>query len=298
MTLSRIALIGFGEVGQILGKDLAANGVEDISAWDLKFDDADSGPSRALTGNYVTASANAQDAVKGADLVISAVTAAQTITAAQSAADAIGPGGFFADMNSASPSVKTKAAAIINDAGGRYVDLAVMAPIAPKRLTTPMLAGGPHAQALIDAVSGLGFDGAAFFADEYGKAAAAKMCRSIVVKGIETLLTEALLAARHYGVDASVITSLDDLFPGRDWNRLARYMIARSLEHGARRAEEMHEVAQTVCDAGVDPLMSTACAERQNWAAVRKAAMNEAALAPMLDAILKTIQSDKDAASC
>ncbi len=298
MTLLRIALIGFGEVGQILGKDLAANGIDDISAWDLKFDDAASGPSYALTGNYVTACTNAQDAVKCADLVISAVTAAQTLTAAQSVAGAIGSGVFFADMNSASPSVKTKAAEIINNAGGRYVDVAVMAPISPKRLATPMLAGGPHAQALIDALSRLGFDDVVFFADEYGKAAAAKMCRSIVVKGMEALLTEALLAARHYGVDASVIASLDDLFPGRDWNRLARYMIARSLEHGARRAEEMREVAQTVCDADVDPLMSTACAERQNWAAMRKVAMNEAALAPMLDAILKTIQSDKEVASC
>ncbi len=298
MTISRIALIGFGEVGQILGEDLAAKGAADISAWDLKFDDADSGPSRALTGNYVTAGAAARDAVKGADFVISAVTAAQTITAAQSVAQAIGPGVFFADMNSASPSVKTKAAAIINDAGGRYVEVAVMAPIAPKRLATPMLMGGPHAQALIDDAHGLGFDGAAFFDDDYGKAAAAKMCRSIVVKGMEALLTEALLTARHHGVDASVLESLDDLFPGRDWNRLAYYMITRSLEHGGRRAEEMREVAQTVCDAGVDPLMSMACAVRQDWAATHKAAMNEASLAPMLDAIFKTIQSDKDAASC
>jgi 3-hydroxyisobutyrate dehydrogenase-like beta-hydroxyacid dehydrogenase len=298
MTLSRIALIGFGEVGQILGKDLAANGVEDISAWDLKFDDADSGPSRALTGNYVTAGADVRDAVRGAGLVISAVTAAQTVAAAQSVAGAIGPGAFFADMNSASPSVKTKAAAIINDAGGRYVDVAVMAPIAPKRLATPMLMGGPHARALIDAAHGLGFDGAVFFDDAYGKAAAAKMCRSIVVKGMETLLTEALLTARHYGVDASVIASLDDLFPGQDWNRLAHYMIARSLEHGARRAEEMREAARTVSEANVAPLMSAACAERQDWAAAHKAAINQAALIPMLDAILKTIQADKDAGAC
>ncbi len=298
MTLSRIALIGFGEVGQILGKDLAANGAADISAWDIKFDDADSGPSHALTGNYVTAGADALDAVRGADLVISAVTAAQTIAAAQSVAGAISPGVFFADMNSASPSVKTKAAVIINDAGGRYVDVAVMAPITPKRLATPMLMGGPHAQALIDAAQVLGFDGAVFFADDYGKAAAAKMCRSIVVKGMEALLAEALLTARYYRVDASVIESLDDLFPGRDWGRLAQYMIARSLEHGARRAEEMHEVAQTVSDAGVAPLMSTASAERQDWAAARKAAMTETELEPMLDAILKTIQADRDAASC
>ncbi len=298
MTLSRIALIGFGEVGQILGKDLAANGIEDIAAWDLKFDDADSRPSRALTGNYVTAGADARDAVRSADLVISAVTAAQTIAAAQSVAEAIGPGAYFADMNSASPSVKTKAAAIINDAGGRYVDVAVMAPITPKRLATPMLMGGPHAQALIDAAGGLGFDGAVFFDDVYGKAAAAKMCRSIVVKGMEALLTEALITARHYRVEATVIASLDDLFPGQDWSHLARYMIARSLEHGARRAEEMREVAQTVSEANVAPLMSAACAERQDWAAARKAATNEVALKPMLDAILKTLQADKDATSC
>ncbi len=298
MTISRIALIGFGEVGQILGEDLAEIGVDEISAWDVKFDDPDSGPSRALTGNYVTAGANAHDAAQRADLVISAVTAAQTVDAAKSVASAIKTGALYVDMNSASPAVKVEAAAIIDKAGGRYVEAAVMSPIGPKRLATPMLAGGPNAKAFIDAASRLGFDGAVFFDGQYGKAAAAKMCRSVMVKGMEALLTEAFLAARHYEVEASVIASLDDLFPGRDWKTLSQYMISRSLEHGARRAEEMREVAQTVCEAGIDPLMSTACAERQDWAAAHKEAVKETALAPMLDAILLTIETKKDAASC
>jgi len=298
MTISRIALLGFGEVGQILGEDLAAIGVDEIAAWDIKFEDAGSGPSRALTGNYVTAGANARNAIQGADLVISAVTAAQTVDAAKSVTSAIKSDALYVDMNSASPAVKVEAAAIIDEAGGRYVEAAVMSPIAPKRLATPMLAGGPNANAFIDAASRLGFSGAVFFDDQYGKAAAAKMCRSVMVKGMEALLTEALLAARHYEVDALVITSLDDLFPGRDWKTLSQYMISRSLEHGARRAEEMREVAQTVCEAGVDPLMSTACAERQDWAAAHKGAVKETTLAPMLDAILQTIETKKDAASC
>ena len=112
----------------------------------------------------------------------------------------------------------------------------------------------------------LGFSGMTVFSDRLGKAAAAKLCRSVMVKGIEALLAEALLAARHYDVEDTVLASLDDLFPGPEWARLSRYMISRSVEHGERRSEEMREAARTVQEAGVEPLMSAACAERQIWA--------------------------------
>jgi len=111
------------------------------------------------------------------------------------------------------------------------------------------------------------------------------MCRSVMIKGIEALLTESLLTARHYGVDATVLASLSDLLPVGDWNRLAAYMISRSLEHGKRRAEEMREVAQTVAEAGIAPLMTRACVERQDWAAQYKDSM-AGDLDTMLDAVL------------
>ncbi len=271
---AHICLIGFGEVGQILADDLADGGAETVSAWDIKFPDADSVPTRGLANRQVRAGTDAADAAAGADLVISAVTAAQTLDAAAATADGLGSGAVFIDLNSASPETKIAAAARVEASGARYVEAAVMSPFPAKRLGTPMLLGGPHAEAFLPAARTLGFDGMTVFSDALGKASAAKMCRSVMVKGIEALLAEAVLSARHYDVEEAVFRSLDDLFPGPDWAALSRYMLSRSAEHGERRSEEMREAARTVREAGVDPLMTSACAERQDWAWRNKTAFD------------------------
>lgn len=284
-----LALIGFGEVGQTLADDLGTS--VDVAAWDILFADPTSGPSRALAGRAspVRAARDTTDACAGADIVISAVTAAQTLVAAQQAVDAIRPGTWFLDLNSASPSVKRQASTLIENAAGRYVEAAVMSPIAPKRIATPILLGGSHAREFAAIAHRLSFTGATVCADTIGTASATKMCRSVLVKGIEALLAEALLTARHYGVERAVLDSLHDLFPLDDWPARARYMIGRSLQHGTRRAEEMREVARTVADAGVAPLMSVGAAERQDWAAGHRDALAETTLDAMLDAILARI---------
>jgi 3-hydroxyisobutyrate dehydrogenase-like beta-hydroxyacid dehydrogenase len=226
-----------------------------------------------------------------AELILCAVTAASDLDAARAMAGAIGAGAFYVDMNSASPGVKQKAAQIVDAAGGRYVEAAVMTPIAPRRLASPTLLGGPHAAAYMPRAKALGFN-VSVASDEIGRASATKMCRSVIIKGMEALLTESMISARYYGVEKEVLASLSDLLPVPDWPKLARYMISRGLEHGVRRAEEMREVAKTVEEAGLEPLMSAACAERQDWAALHKGALSEADLGAMLDALLKDIERE------
>lgn len=271
-----ICLLGFGEVGQTLAEDLPSY---HLTAWDVL-------PHKISAKFGVMAGKSAEAAAAEADLVISAVTAAQDMAAAKSVAGALRNGAFFLDMNSASPEMKKRSAEIVNHAGGRYVEAAVMAPIGPKRIATPMLLGGPHADAFLPLGHQIGFAGMSFFSTDYGKASAAKMCRSVMVKGIEALLIESLISARHYGVEQTVLDSLSDLFPVGDWPKLARYMISRALEHGTRRAEEMREVAQTVSDAGLTPLLSSATAERQDWAAARHQAIEAETLTDLLDRLL------------
>ena len=289
MTLTSVALIGLGEVGQILAADLAAAGVADIAAYDILFSDPGSAPARASVPAKKCGSAG--EAVAGRVAVISAVTAASDRAVAESAAPFMAPGAYFLDLNSVSPGQKQAAAKIVNDAGGRYVEAAVMTPFAPRRIASPMLLGGPHAADFLDAAKGLGFS-ARLFSKYYGQASATKMCRSVMIKGIEALLAESLLTARHYGVEETVLASLSDLLPVGDWNKLAAYMISRSLEHGRRRAEEMREVAQTVAEAGIAPLMTRACVLRQDWAAHYKVAMNDD-LGAMLDAVLAAQNTGK-----
>ena len=288
--IQAIALIGFGEVGQTLAKDLAKAGVAKIAAWDLKFADPDSIPSRGLGLHAVRAASSAVEAVRGAELVISAVTAAQDLEAAKAVGPGLAAGAFYLDLNSCSPSQKQASAAAIEAAGGRYVESAVMSPIHPKDIACPMLLGGPHAADFLAAAEDLGFAGASAYSEVVGRAAATKLCRSVMIKGVEALVTESMLAARHYGVEQVVLDSLYDLLALPDWNATAKYMVSRSLEHGTRRAEEMREAARTVAEAGVEPLMSDAIALRQDWAAARGEALSPDLL-QMLDNIRKRLDA-------
>lgn len=278
----RIALIGLGEVGKTLAEDLAGHA---LSAWDVKFADPASAASRNAAALGIAPAASAVEAVTGAELVISAVTAANDLVAAEAVAPGIGRGAFFVDLNSASPGQKQASAAAIDGAGGRYVEAAVMSPIHPKRIAAPMLLGGPHAAAFAEMAGPLGFAGIEVYADEVGKASATKMCRSVVIKGAEALLTESMLAARAYGVEEQVLASLSNLLPAENWPKLAAYMISRALEHGERRAEEMREAARTVAETGIEPLMATATAARQDFSARFRDALSGGDVPGMVDAI-------------
>jgi 3-hydroxyisobutyrate dehydrogenase-like beta-hydroxyacid dehydrogenase len=281
----RVCLLGFGEVGQALAIDLVARGVNGLSAWDILFPVAESAPSRAIAAKGLQAGASVQDATANADLVISAVTAAQDVVAARSVAPHLKRNAYFLDVNSVSPGVKVEASHIVEAAGGRYVEAAIMSPINPKRASSPILFGGPHAAEFLPLARQLGFSAASVFSDRVGSASAAKMCRSVIVKGMEALLGESLLAARRYGVEEAVLDSLGSLLAKDDWHAQARYMISRSLIHGRRRAEEMREVARTVVEAGFEPRMSSACAVWQDWAAAHRAAAAHENLNEMLDAM-------------
>jgi 3-hydroxyisobutyrate dehydrogenase-like beta-hydroxyacid dehydrogenase len=270
--LAKISLIGLGEVGSIFAEELQALGAEGIRAYDPLFADPQSRPSRHAARLGVETCASAAEAAGEADLVISAVTAAQAGRAAEAAALGIDQGAYFLDLNSASPGTKAAAGQAIEAKGGRYVEAAVMSPVPGKGLKAPMLLGGPHAKAFLEFAEPLELN-ARFCSERIGQASATKMCRSVMIKGTEALLAECLLAARHYGVEEAVVSSLGDLLPDPDWRKKAVYMISRSLVHGRRRAEEMREVARTVKEAGLEPWMAEATVERQEWAAAVAQAM-------------------------
>src|SRR5688572_20002501 len=224
----QVCLLGFGEVGQALATDFTARGVTGLVAWDILFPVADSAPRRATAAKSVRVAANVEDGAAGADLVISAVTAAQDVAAARSVVPHLRRNAYFLDVNSVSPGVKVEVSQIVEAAGGRYVESAIMSPIHPKRTASAMLFGGPHAAEFLPIARQLGFIGASVFSDQIGSASAAKMCRSVIVKGMEALLGESLLAARRYGVEDAVLESLGSLLKSDDWRTQARYKIGRA----------------------------------------------------------------------
>jgi 3-hydroxyisobutyrate dehydrogenase len=258
----RIALIGYGEVGGIFGAAVAPKS-QAVSAFDIRTTDA---MRERAAKDRVRLAASAADAVAGADLVISAVTASATRDAAASAASSMRRGAFLLDVNSASPRTKAECGALVDAAGASYVESAVMTSVPPYGVKVPMLLGGPHAEALAPTLAALGFS-ARVGAARLGVVSAIKMCRSVMIKGMEAIVIESLLAARRYGVEDEVIASLGETFPGIEWERQASYFWSRVVRHGKRRAEEMRESAHTVREAGLAPLMASAIAQRQQWVA-------------------------------
>jgi 3-hydroxyisobutyrate dehydrogenase-like beta-hydroxyacid dehydrogenase len=263
----QIGLVGQGEVGRILAEDLRAQGVS-VHAYDVKLDDpSTAAPLREhATAHGVALHPSHAALASVSDFVMSAVTASQTVAVAEACAPALKRGTFFLDFNSASPGAKQRAASIVNAAGGRYVEGAVMTSVPPHRIQVPLLLGGPDAAALLPHLDGLGF-AAKVASDKLGVASAAKMCRSVMIKGLEAMVIESFTAARFHGVEDAVIASLHETFPGIDWEKQAAYFFQRVIEHGRRRSEEMREAAATVHEAGLTPWSAGGTAERQAWVA-------------------------------
>jgi len=261
----RIAIIGFGEAGSILGADLVTAGC-DVSTYDILLNDPRMRD--VMRAKAERAGVRAVDtlaaAVANADLIISAVTASSSGDVAALAAETVRAGQVFLDINSVSPAKKQSSCRIVEDAGADFVEAAVMAPVPPQRLRVPMLLGGRKASSVALMLCELGMNATAIAA-EIGVASAVKMCRSVIIKGIEALAVESMTAARRFGAEEQVLASLHQTYPGMGWNKeLPDYLISRVAEHGRRRAAEMREVARTLADVGIEPTMAAAIAERQD----------------------------------
>lgn len=274
MQLERIGLIGYGEVGKTFSTGLKGKpGVAAMSAWDLKFAapvTRDAELAHAAQ-HGITAQASMGELCGACDLIISAVTASNTLAVAQEAAQHLRAGTVFLDLNSASPGTKQQAAALIDAAGGRYVEAGVMTSVPPYGIRVPMLLGGAQATALAAVLTGWGMDARAV-SDQLGVASAIKMCRSVMIKGLEALVIESYATARAYGVEDHVLPTLQETFPSIDWSQQGAYFFSRVVQHGKRRAEEMREAANTVREAGFEPFMAGAIADKQQWVADQAAA--------------------------
>ncbi|AXS42341.1 NAD(P)-dependent oxidoreductase [Breoghania sp. L-A4] len=263
---TRIALIGFGEAGGILGADLAKVAGVAVAAYDIKLDDPQTASAmRAkIREAQVEERGSLEALLADADIVISAVTASAARGVAQAAGPKMRAGQSFLDINSVAPETKRANAGDIEASGAAYVDVAVMAPVPPKRLGVPMLLGGASADKMAETLTNFGVNARAVSTD-VGYASAIKMCRSIMIKGLEALTVECTMTARHYGVEEPVLASLQASFPGMGWDgELPDYLVSRVAEHGRRRAEELREVVVTVADSGQEPRMAPAIAAAQD----------------------------------
>ncbi len=269
----RLAFIGYGEVGTRFTRDLLQRPDISITAYDILADDpatAAHWQAKARTAG-ATPFASAAAACADATIVISAVTASEAENVARTAATFLRPGQVLVDVNSASPGTKQRASGYVTAAGADYVEAAVMAPVLAPGIRVPILAGGPRAREISEQLNALGFNMDPV-AEEIGRASAMKLCRSIVIKGLEALMVDCAAACKAAGVEDQVFGSLDASYPSINWRKLAEDMGERVATHGVRRSAEMFEAAAMLQEIGVNPGLATAVAEAQLRGARKKPA--------------------------
>jgi 3-hydroxyisobutyrate dehydrogenase-like beta-hydroxyacid dehydrogenase len=193
------------------------------------------------------------------------VTASSALDVARDAGRLLDHAQIFLDINSVSPETKRIAASYVERSRSHFVEAAVMEAVPRQRLKVPMLLGGSHAAEASERLRSVGMNATAL-SDQIGVASAVKMCRSVMIKGLEALAVECLFAARQYGAEDAVLESLAATHPSLGWkDHLPDYLVSRVAEHGRRRAAEMREVAQALKDVGVEPALALATAQRQEW---------------------------------
>lgn len=260
-----IGFVGFGEAGSTIASGLRGAGVERIFAYDVKAGDPLI-PQHARE-TQTTLVDSSSDLAEAATILLSTVTSSSALDAAKEAVGYLTPRHTYADLNSVSPALKQEIQKVIDESGASFVEAAVMAPVKPYGQKVPMLLGGPGAEAFATTMRPFGMSLEVLNGAKVGSAAAVKMCRSIVVKGLEALLLECVMAATTFDADDLVFASLKETWPGIDWKKLADYTSGRVVVHGERRAREMEEVAETLHAIGIDPIMAEATARRQDWSA-------------------------------
>ena len=268
MSHPALGFVGFGEAGFHIAKGFKTAGIAGICAFDTNRDTPELAETirRRAKEEQIPLVDSSNELAASAGILFSTVTCTRAKEAAEQTAPFLKPHHIYVDLNSVSPSLKQEIEHVIHSSGAGFVEAAVMSPVPPHGHRVPMLLGGNAARRFAGRMEPFGMR-LEVVSEKVGTAAATKMFRSIIVKGLEALMLESVLAASPYGADERVFASLADSFPGIDWKRLADYMVGRVVLHGERRAHEMEEVAETLRSLGIEPIMSEAAARRQEWCA-------------------------------
>lgn len=290
--LPRIAFVGFGEAAEAFAKGWSKDVTTGLRAFDEKIDDpqAMSLPLSRSEATGVTLSPDRATALEGAGAVFCLVTADRAVLAAEETAPYLAANALWLDGNSCSPGAKRRSAAVIEAAGGRYVDVAIMAPVYPRMHRTPLLIAGPHASDALAVLSALGME-AQVSGHTVGEASAIKMVRSVMIKGMEALTAECLLAARRAGIEDRVLGSLQASNSQIDWPRQAAYNLERMMLHGRRRAAEMREVAATLTELDLPNGLASATADWQQRIGELELPAGEDSFSNRADAVLGRLQN-------
>ena len=259
--MARLGLIGFGEAGRAIASSLLEQQSNiEITAYDKLFAEkpADIQPLRG-----VFLAPNPAACASASDIIISVVTADEATNAITEIAPYLLEHHIIADGNSVSPGTKRHNATLIEASGARYIDMAIMAPIHPRGHKTPLLLSGTAKAEIASFLQEFDFC-YEWEGEGIGDASIVKMLRSILIKGMECIITESVTASQELGLDTRILKSAGKTLGIENMVGLADYVMERTAIHGRRRAAEMREVAKTLDELGLSNEMSAATARHQD----------------------------------
>lgn len=235
-----------GEAGSAIASDLVGVGVE-VHA----FDPADTHTPEGVHRHGLPTSA-----VAGAELVLAITAAADSRQAMAQAWEIIGAETVYADLATSSPKLKEELGDVAAERGVPFVDVALMAPVPGRGLSTPALASGPGAEIMSAALNPLGARLEAI-GQTPGAAQARKLTRSVVTKGLASLIREAMAAARAAGHELWAWEHIAGLLSAMD-EELVERLVAGTDLHVERRLAEMEAAAGFLEELGVPADMTAA----------------------------------------
>jgi 3-hydroxyisobutyrate dehydrogenase-like beta-hydroxyacid dehydrogenase len=247
--MTTFAVLGLGEAGSLIARDLVRGGIA-VRGWD---------PDLHGDLSEIPLAGSLAAAVDGADAIVSVNWAVVAAEVARDCVPFLRAGMIYADHNTANPSLKEELAAIVEPTGARFVDVAMMQPVPPLGVRVPMFLAGSAAQDYARLLQPLGTP-IEIVGTRAGEANARKLTRSVYYKGLAAAICEALEAARAVGVEEWLRSDMIKALSEADASTVTR-LVEGSYKHAARRAHEMEDAAALLEELGVPPIMARATAE-------------------------------------
>lgn len=279
MTL-RVGFIGFGEAARTLAGGLGPAGAA-LRAYCRGRRHAPPYPAefrQAAAALSVELVDTLEGLARASDVLVSAVFPEAAAPVGAESARHLRPDQLFVDVNAVAPATKEAIAAAVTARGARFVDAELMGAASLYGAAVPLYVSGSGAEEFQRRFTPLGLN-VTLIPGPASAAATLKMLRSVVTKGMEAVIVEAMVAAFRAGVAPEAFTAITEPMDAIKFSDFARMCITSDLLHAGRRAVEMETVGEVVRGLGVEPIMVDAARRRLLWSAglgARPAAEGEA----------------------
>ena len=259
----KIGFIGFGEAAYYLALGLKEEGLGGIRAADAMQDHPTRGAlvrDRAREAGVELLPDN-RAVAEWADMVW-CVTPAQFARAAlESVLDVLRPEQLYVDLSSSTPAAKAALGELAAGTGVRFADGAMLGSLPASRHKVQIIACGPGAEAFKEAMDPWGMK-IQLHPGAPGAACAIKLVRSIYMKGLEALLLELLEGAEAYGVTEDVLPTVCATMDKDPFREILDRLVTGMAIHCKRRGDEIRGSVEMLREAGIDPWMCEAAAQR------------------------------------